>query len=53
MESPKESFQRDAAIRFDRPKFIWWAKEIEALDPKSPRRREPQRFKWDFPQADA
>ena len=35
------------------PKFIRWAKEIEALDPKSPRRREPQRFKWEFPQTDA
>ena len=31
------------------PKFIRWAQEIEALDAKSPRRREQQRFKWDFP----
>jgi hypothetical protein len=35
------------------PKFIRWAKEIEALDLKSPRRREHQRFKWDFPRPEA
>ena len=31
------------------PQFIEWAKEIEGLDVKSPRRREPQRFCWEFP----
>lgn len=35
------------------PKFVRWAKEIEALDVKSPRRRERQRFKWEFPQPEA
>ena len=32
------------------PKFIRWAKEIEALDLKSPRRLERHRFEWPFPQ---
>lgn len=32
------------------PRLIRWAKEIEALDLKSPRRREHQHFKWEFPQ---
>jgi hypothetical protein len=35
------------------PKFIRWAKEIEALDLKSPRRREHHHFEWSFPQPEA
>lgn len=35
------------------PRFIQWAKEIESLDVKSPRRREHQRFRWEFPEPDA
>ena len=35
------------------PKFIRWAKEIGALDVKSPRRRERQYFKWEFPEPEA
>lgn len=31
------------------PAFIKWAKEIEALDAKSPRRRKAQHFDYPFP----
>jgi hypothetical protein len=40
------AFVEAAAI----PAFIRWAKEIEVLDDKSPRRREPQHFKFPFPE---
>jgi hypothetical protein len=40
---------RDALETECIPRFIQWAKEVEALDARSPRRREHQRYKWDFP----
>ena len=33
------------------PKFVEWAKGIEALDYRSPVRREHQHFKWVYPKA--
>jgi uncharacterized protein YccT (UPF0319 family) len=42
-----DSSKEAAAI----PRFIEWAKGIEALDYHSPVRREHQHFKWAYPDA--
>lgn len=35
------------------PQFIQWAREMEELDERSPRRSKPQHFLWKFPKAAA